>query len=206
MIILPTNVAPNGAEPYFVDSGGWQVPALGGGDATRVDRLGDRHGLSVSMPPMRLNDPKRGIHARVWVSRLKRGTGEGVRMRFPQPGWVPNLPIDGSVRVAQVAQATLLQVQGAGAGNIIPEGAFITLVRGSDGRRFLHSVNGDVVVDGNGFATIGLHPRLRYGPQVGDLVLFQRPEIEGRLLGDRQSWTLELARTVGLSFEIEELA
>ena len=205
MITLPDNIGPNGAEPYFLDSGGWQVPALGGGDATRVDRLGDRHGISVSLPPMRVHDPKRGIHGRVWISRLKRGMAEGVRIRFPQPGWIPAVPVDGTVRVAQVAQAVLLQIAGAGApGLVLPEGMFITLIRAVDGRRFLHSLNGDTVVDGNGWATIGVHPRLRYAPQPGDLVLLQTPEIEGRLLGNKQTWTLDLARTRGRSLEIEE--
>lgn len=205
MIILPTNIGPNGAEPYFIDSGGWQVPSIGVGDSTRVDRLGDRHGISVSLPAMRWNDDRRGIHARQWVSRLKRGVAEGVRLRFPQPGFMPATAATATIAVNQVAQAVLVQITGGGADATLLEGMFVSLVRASDGSRFLHSVNADVVLDANGAGLVGLHPRLRHAPKAGDLVLLHYPEIDGRLIGDRQSWTLDLARTVGLQFEVEEL-
>lgn len=202
MIDLPIWPAPNGAEPYFLDAGGWQLPSIGGGNAVRIDRLGDRHGISVSMPPMRLRDDNRGIHAMEWISRLKRGCSEGVRIRFPQPG--VTRPANATVRTATNAQATLIPVQGV-PGTIYREGIFFSLVNATTGQRYLHSVNTQAVLDGAGQGTISVHPRTRIAAAVGWQLLFDYPTIEGRLMGEQQKWTLELARTVGLQFDIEEI-
>jgi hypothetical protein len=106
MIDLPNTPEPRSAEPYAIDAGGWQIPAVSGGVATRIDRLGDKHGLRVTMPPMHLLDGATQRHAMVWIQRLKRGMAEGVRMKFPQPGLT--LPPNGIVRAAAQAQSTLI--------------------------------------------------------------------------------------------------
>lgn len=203
MIDLPSWPEPQTAEPYFMDAGGWQVPSIGGGDAVRINRLGDRHGLSVKMPPMKFNDPAGLAHARIWISRLKRGMSDGVRIKFPQPDFAP--PANGVVRTATAAQATLLPVTLA-AGQTYREGTFFALVNAATGRRYLHSLNADAVMDGGGAGTISVHPRTRVAAAVGWQVLFNPPAIEGRLIGDSQKWSLEMARTVGLEFVIEEIA
>lgn len=201
MIDLPTWPEPQSAEPFFIDAGGWQLPSISAGTAIRIDRLGDRHGLRVKMPPMKFNDPANLAHARVWISRLKRGVAEGVRIKFPQPDFT--LPANAVVRTAAAAQATLLPVTGA-AGFTYREGTFFALVNAATGKRYLHSLNADAVMDGAGAGTLSVHPRLRVNAVVGWQLLFSPPAIEGRVTGDRQSWSLEMARTVGLEFEIEE--
>lgn len=201
-VILPSWPEPMSAEPYFLDSGAWQEPALGEGDAVRIDRLGDKHGLRVKMPPMKFNDPKGLAHARVWIQRLKRGMSEGARMKFPQPDYVP--PASGTVRTATVAQATLLPVTLA-AGVTYPEGIYCTIVNSATGRRYLHSLNSDAVMNGAGQGQLSLLPRLRVATVVGWDVLFSPPEIEGMIVGNEQRWTLEMARTVGLEFDIKEI-
>lgn len=203
MIILPDWPHPAQAEPYFLDSGSWQIPSIGGGAALRINRLGDRHGLNVTMPEMKFNDPAGLAHARVWISRLKRGVAEGVRMRFPQPDYeiaLPNL-----VCGVAPANATLLPFTGGTPGLVIPEGVFCSITDASQGKIFLHSVNSQLTIDGSGNGTLSLHPRLRTGLGASDTISFSPPVIEGRLIGEERQWSLSQARTVGLSFQIEEI-
>lgn len=206
MIDLPLNPQPNGAEPYFLDFGGWQVPPMGG-PATRIDRLGDRHGVQVSLPPMRFDDDKRGIHAREWISRLKRGMSEGVRLTFPQPGFVPaqGLSRIGAIGVAAAAGATSINIKGLAENVALEEGMFFSVVD-ANGRHFLHSIAEARTVDPGGAEWCPIFPRLRTSFAVDAPVHMGTPKIEGRVVGDRFSWTLELARTVGLQFAIEENA
>ena len=200
-VILPTWPEPQSAEPFAIDAGGWQDPALEG-PAVRIDRLGDKHGLRVRMPPMKFNDPAGLAHGRVWIQRLKRGLSEGVRMKFPQPDFAP--PPNGVVRLETAAQSTLLPVA-LGAGLTYREGTVCSIVHFGTGQRFLHSLNSDAVMDGAGNGTISLWPRLRLRVYVGWSILFNPPEIEGKLAGREQNWTLDMARTVGLEFEIREV-
>ena len=204
MIDLPNTPGVQSAEPYFLDMGGWQTPSIGGGDAIRIDRLGDRHGVSFRLPPMKFNDPAGLAHARVWIQRLKRGLSEGVRIRFPQPDYTP--PLASANLGATAAQSTLIGISGAPANVLIPEGIGCTIVKAATGRRYFHSVNSDMNTGAGGAGNLSIHPRTRTTLVVGDTIIFSPCQIEGRLIGDRQSWTLETARTVGLEFQIEEIA
>lgn len=201
-VVLPTWPEPQSAEPFFLDGGGWQEPAIGEGDAVRINRLGNKHGLRVRMPPMKFNDPKGLAHGRVWIQRIKRGMSEGARMKFPQPDYA-TLP-NGTVRTATVAQATLVPVTLA-ADTTYPEGVYCSLVHAPTGRRYLHSLNSDAVMNGAGQGTLSLFPIVRIPLTVGWSVLFDPPEIEGMIVGNEKAWTLEMARTVGLEFEIREV-
>lgn len=202
MIDLPTWPEPQSAVPYFLDQGGWQTPENGGGNAIRLDRLGDRHGLTVRMPPMKFNDAAGLAHARVWIQRLKRGMSEGVRMKFPQPDYVP--PLGTITTGVAAAQAVLVPFTGAPAVTI-PEGIFCTLWDVETGQGYLHSVSTELVVGGGGAGTLSVHPRLRRSFSA-DQIRFGPPSIEGRLIGNQQDWTLEMSRTVGLEFQIEEIS
>src|SRR3546814_3371142 len=63
VIVLPSDPAPNGATPMLRDFGGTLTPFLGGPEQ-RINRLGTRLGIRVSMPPMRNGD-----NGRIFVSR-----------------------------------------------------------------------------------------------------------------------------------------
>lgn len=205
MIDLPSWPEPASAVPYFMDQGGWQVPANGGGDAIRLDRLGDRHGITVRMPVMKFNDPAGLAHGRIWIQRLKRGLSEGVRMKFPQPDYTIPAGLGTLSTGAAAAQAFLLPFTGGTGGVIIPEGIYCTVVDAESGRGYLHSVTTQLTIAGGGAGTLSLYPRLRRAFAVPDQIKFNPPTIEGRLMGRSQEWTLETARTVGLEFQIEEI-
>src|SRR3546814_1410678 len=70
VIVLPSDPAPNGATPMLRDFGGTLTPFLGGPEQ-RINRLGTRLGIRVSMPPMRNGD-----NGRIFVSRLLQARSE----------------------------------------------------------------------------------------------------------------------------------
>src|SRR3546814_21050696 len=98
--------------------GGWQQGR--GGDAVRLDQLGDRHGVVVRLPPMKFDDPVTARHGRLWISSLKRGMSEGARVRFIQPDYTP--PLTSANLTTTAARATLIAVSGSTPNGPLPEG------------------------------------------------------------------------------------
>lgn len=201
-VILPTKPAARVSEPYFLDMGGWQQGR--GGDAVRLDQLGDRHGVVVRLPAMKFNDPANQRHGRLWISRLKRGMSEGARVRFVQPDYTP--PLTGADLTTTAAQATLIAISGATPNVVIPEGIGCTIIKAATGRRYFHTVSADLNTGGGGAGNLSIHPRTRVSLVNGDTISFAPLEIEGRIVGDEQRWTFDELRTVGIEFQIEEIA
>lgn len=199
-ILLPGFPSPNGAQPRFLDSGGYQEPAFQG-VTTRLDRLGDRWELPVSMPPMKW---WRAGLARVWVNRLVLGRRFRVVMPFPQPGGqAPGHNFATAAAVA-VTGSSVVVLNGTGSPTYL-EGQFVSHLQVASGRRYLYQVAADANVGGveNG-VQVNLSPRIRGKVSVGDVFEFANPKIEGFPQGDSTQWTLELARTVGLEFTVRE--
>lgn len=196
---LPLTPQPNHAEPRFLDSGGYQKPVLQG-EVTRLDRLGDKFALDVNMPPMKWN--KNGT-ARIWVSRLIRGRSLRVFMPFPQPGFTPPGNDAATAAVGSNTGAVGVDIQGL-PGVTVLEGQFVSHLQVGTGRRYLYQVSQDANMGVDGRALVRFWPRLRGTVAVGDIFEFANPKIEGYPGGDTQSWTLELALTVGLAFTVEE--
>src|SRR3546814_160979 len=86
VIVLPSDPAPNGATPMLRDFGGTLTPFLGGPEQ-RINRLGTRLGIRVSMPPMRNGD-----NGRIFVSRLLQAKQDRLLMDWPQPGFTIGAP------------------------------------------------------------------------------------------------------------------
>lgn len=206
-VFLPTFPAPQSAEPYFMDAGGVQK-SMAGGEDMRLDRLGDRFGLSVTLIPMRWNDMSTAEQtraARVWVVRLVQGISQGAVMPWPQPGFVPpgNVTIVGAPAVSGASQ---VQANQAGPAVTLLEGQFVTHIRKATGRRYLYQVRADTVLPANGAAVVPLWPRVRGPMAIGDELNFAKPTIEGLVRGDQQSWSLAVTRLAGIGFRIEERA
>ncbi len=195
-VILPTSPAPtDGTQPSFLDWGGTLRPIFGGA-LQKLRRLGDRFAISVVMPPMTNADS-----GRVWIARLIRGRGEGVVLPWPQPGFDPGAPGAPLVKGANQSGSTLA-IDGFAPGYQVVEGQFFSIVHG--GRRYLHVATADVVASAQGEATVSFSPMLRIKPADNAVCEFAQPMIEGLLGGDEQSWTPSAARTVGLTFSIQE--
>lgn len=206
-VVLPTFPAPQSAEPFFIDAGGVQT-SIAGGEDMRLDRLGDRFGLQVSLIPMRWHDlttAQQTRAARVWVTRLIQAVSQGGILPFPQPGFRP--PGNPSTAAAGAGSgASQVQVVQVGPGVTLLEGQFVTHIRAATGRRYLYQVRADTVLPANGAAVVPLWPRIRGPIAAGDVLEFAKPTIEGLVRGDKTSWSLAASRLAAISFTIQERA
>src|SRR3546814_4146800 len=88
----------------------------------------------------------------------------------------------------------------------LPEGIGCTIIKAATGRRYFHTVSADLHTGAGGAGNLSVHPRTRVSLVVGDTVSFSPLEIEGRIIGEEQRWTFDELRTVGIEFQIEEIA
>lgn len=195
MIDLPDWPRPNDANPGLVDWGAFLTPALGG-PVQRINRIGSRFKIAVSMPP--LPSKKEG---RIFVSRLIRGKQEGVRMRFPLLDFDPGAP--GVVKVSGSGQAgSTLNVKGATPNYVFREGQFFSIETG--GKHHLYPVATETIASDTGTASIPLGIMLRRPHLDNDLCHFGKPMIEGFISGDEIGWNLSVERLISLQFDISE--
>lgn len=195
MKILPTSPAPQVATPSYIDFGGTLTPALGGTEQ-RINRLGNRFRLAVTMPPMQNSE-----EGRVFVARLTRGISEGVRMRFPLAGFKPGNPgnpvINGSGQAGRI-----IQLRGFSSGYTVKEGQFFSIEKG--GTHFLYQADEEVSANAAGVMQLTINPLLRVSPSDGDTCHFAEPMIEGLIEGSGQQWDYALDYNVGIDFVIKE--
>jgi hypothetical protein len=195
MIDLPETPAPNGATAALIDFGSFLTPPLGG-PVQRIDRLGTRLKLTVSLPPLR--SAKEG---RIWVSRLIRGKLEGARMPWPLLDFDPGAP--GNVLVNGASQAgSSLIVDGATANYVFREGQFFSIE--TNGVHHIHKVAEETLANSSGQATLPITPMIRVSPANNDVCHFGKPMIEGFIQGSELAWEMALGGFLGLSFEIHE--
>lgn len=195
MIDLPDFPSPNDATPSLVDFGAFLTPALGG-PVQRVNRMGTRFRISVSMPPM----TSRQV-GRVWVSRLVRGKQEGVRMPYPLLDFDPGSP--GTVLINGAGQSgTSLIVDGATPNYIFREGQPFSVL--TSGKHHLYMVSAETIASNTGTATLPITPMLRRQHLNNDPCYFGEPMIEGFIQGDELSWNLSLEHLIGIQFDITE--
>lgn len=194
-IALPTTFAAEDLSPYLVDFGGDLVPILGG-VTQRIDRLGSRWAVEVTLPPM---DPD---EARLWVSRLVQAKAADGYMPWPQPTEVGD---EGVPRVNGAGQAgTVLAIDGLPPGKALKEGWFFSVITG--GRRYLYMIAADVVANASGGAVLTVEPMLRTRPADNAVIELAEPMIEGAIQGDRVGWKIHQLIDYGVSFVLAERA
>jgi len=195
MIILPTWPGARRAVPRVLDFGGILEPTSGA-ETQRMNRLGNRYGVTFEMPALENAD-----QGRVWVNRLVRGQRAGARMEYPLLDFNPGTP--GPFVVNGNGQAgTMVNVRGGAPGYQFKEGQPFNLV--VDGGYYLDFIGADVTADGSGNATITLSQMMRKQPSDGAPLLITQPVVEGWVVDDQVSWELALNRSTGLSFTIHE--
>jgi hypothetical protein len=198
MIDLPDTPAPNGATPALIDFGGVARPALGG-KLLQIVRAGSRFRINVSYPPL---PSKR--EGRVFISRLLRGKSEGVRLEYPllheNQGVSGNPVIDGSGQ-AGIA----INMRGLQPHYTAKEGFWFS-IQDAGGQHYLHNVAGNYSANAAGLLTLECYPPLRTSFANGAKVNFEKPMIEGLIIGDEIAWEMSLDRNLGITFVIEEAA
>jgi hypothetical protein len=180
----------------LIQFGGELTPVLGG-PIQRIDRLGSRFALDINLPPMRVEPDGRRM-----IAKLLRAKQEGARVAVPQVEFdvsAPGTPlVDGAV-----PGGSSLPIKGLTASYAIKEGQWIAVIHG--GRRYVHMVEQQVIADASGDATVTITPMLRTSLSDGDTIEIGKPMIEGWITGNEWAWSLEMARTVGLSFSVIEI-
>ena len=178
-ILLPPYPGLRGAKPRLLDWAGTLTPPLGG-SLQILDRLGSRHAIDLTLPPLPAEP-----HGRAWASKLKQAKRQGALYRFPQYDFRIGAP--GAPAVVGAGQAgTSLILGGFTPRYAIRDGQWFSLV--TAGRRYLYSTSAGIVADGAGNATVQIEPPLRVRPAAGDAAEFAAPMIEGVLSGNEVAW------------------
>jgi hypothetical protein len=192
-VALPTDIAPDSYRPYLIDFGGDLTPPLGGA-VQRLDRLGSRWAVEVTMPSMDRDE------ARVWIARLVKAKHSSALLPWPQSA---DFGAEGAPRVNGAGQSgTVLSIDGLPANKAVPEGLFFAIVTG--GRRYIHQVSAPAVASGGGAVTLSIEPMLRVRPTDNAVVEMAAPLIEGMVQGQEFGWTVDLAQIYGLTFTLSE--
>lgn len=190
-VTLPTGPVQAVAKIRYLDWGGDLVPPLGG-PAQHIDRLGSRHAVDFTLPPI-----GNAAIAMQWCQRLKRAKSQGAIMKYPQPGFTIASGGSPTISGSFAAAATSINMSGLTGG--YSEGQYFGVIH--NGRRYLYSFDNT----GSSLTGIAITPMLRTALTSGDTVEINPPYIEGRLTGDEVSWDVNTARMYGLSFSIEEM-
>jgi hypothetical protein len=184
------------AGPQLIDFGGELVPGIGAA-VQRINRLGNRFGIAVEMPPVP-EEPE----GRILAGLLRLAKTQGALFPFPQPGLeigVPGSPVVNGT----VAGGTSLPVRGLTALYTVRFGQFFSIIHG--GRRYLHSAAAETTANGSGNAVIVLDPTLRTDLADGDVVEMAEPKIEGLLETGNVKWAIRTEPfTDGLGFTVTE--
>lgn len=193
-VVLPSTPAPMVTDWQYIDYGGDLMPPLGGTDQ-RINRNGNRWMVTVQMPVME------ALEAGIWIGALTRGKRYGVRLPLLQPD--VNIGIVGSPLVNGSGQAgDTLNIKGLASGYDLVAGQWFNHVSGGFNYLYKIALAGKAI--GLGTVTATIEPPLRAEAMDNEVLEFDDPVIEGSLIGDGQSWTLDTAAHTGLSFTIRE--
>lgn len=184
---------PDGVEWEVIDFGGTLSGVVGGSDQ-RINRLGNRWRMIVTLASMR------PVEAEAWAAVLTRGLRTGVRMRVPEPDTPTGSP--GDLLVSGAGQAgTALVIDGGTRGHVIRQGKWLSVLTG--GRRYLHKAAVTLQLGATGAGTLEIEPPLRVIPADNAPVEVAVPMIEGLI--EPPSWRIDARRIAeGVTFAIRE--
>ena len=196
VITLPETAVPNDATVLLRDFGGVLTPFLGGPEQ-RINRLGTRFAMSVTLPNKRTKDDALKIQ-----SRLLRGREDRLLMEFWQPGFDTGTP-GAPVVSAAVPSGSSLPLSGLTAGYQIKEGQALSVIHA--GRRYVYMFAADYAVGAGGAVVATIWPMLRTSLAAGDVVEIQKPMIEGLVnSGEEFSWQISVDCMRAFTFKISE--
>ena len=196
-VTLPTCPYPTDYQVLLRDFGAVLTPFLGGPEQ-RINRLGMRFGLRLTMPPM---DADEGM---VYLSRLLQGRQSTVILPWPLLDFDSGTP--GSPLVsAAVASGTAIPIKGLTPGYQVKEGQFFSVIH--SGRRYVYMFTADATANGSGNLSAAIFPLLRTALSTNDVIEIAQPKIEGLVLpGEEISWQIGLDNAREFSFSVLEAA
>lgn len=195
--LLPTTPGYQKSQPHFLDYGVTLSPALGG-VAQRLDRLGSRFALDVTIGGI-----KEGATWRLWAAAMMAGRSAGVAYPWPQPGLVIGTP--GAALIDGAGQSgSTLNLKSMTPGYTIA--ALQAFSIADSGRRYLYLASAAATVLGTGKVALPIFPMLRSSPADATACEFAAPLIEGLLSGAGVNWEHDVDNYVPFSFGISEVA
>lgn len=194
MIILPASPKPNRVTVDNLDFGFNQNRVAA---SVRVDRPGNRHRLTLTWPREQMIPGQR----EAFTAALKRGKRAGVQINVPLTAdqGAPGTPVMNGAGQS----GTVLSLRGLTPGYVLKQDYWLTILR-SDGVAYLHSVFTDATVNGSGNVAVQIEPPLRFPFPDGATVLLQTPYVQGFLVGETFSYSIEEVKMTPLSISIEE--
>ena len=175
-----------------------------GGATQRVLRVGSRFKVSYEFPPMQYEA------GRQWLARLISAEASPAAILFPQRGFQPYSPNATGQTVAVNGPQTsttntggVLSIKNGQAGFELVSGQFFHINASVDGRRYLHQLRDDATVGTDGTVTLNIQPPLRFVPADGDTLEWVNVMLEG-FVAMNWNWTMEMARRIGLKFDVQE--
>lgn len=194
-ITLPTCPVPTDFQPMLRDFGGVLTPFLGGPEQ-RINRLGTRFGLRLTLPPM---GPDEGM---AYIARLLRGRADTVVLPWPLLDFDPGEPGAPLVRTS-ISGGSTIKMKGITAGYAVKEGQFFSVIHGS--HRYVHLFAADGTASGAGTLDVDIFPMLRSPLSTNDVVEIATPKIEGFVSpGEELAWQIGLTNEREVSFSIVE--
>ena len=196
-VTLPTCPYPTDYQVLLRDFGTVLTPFLGGPEQ-RINRLGMRFGLRLTMPPM---DADEGM---VYLSRLLQGRQSTVILPWPLLDFDSGTP--GSPLVsAAVTSGTTIPIKGLTPGYQAKEGQFFSVIH--SGRRHVYMFTADATANGSGNLSAAIFPLLRTALSINDVIEIAQPKIEGLVMpGEEISWQIGLDNAREFSFSVLEAA
>ena len=196
-VTLPTCPYPTDYQVLLRDFGAVLTPFLGGPEQ-RINRLGMRFGLRLTMPPM---DADEGM---VYLSRLLQGRQSTVILPWPLLDFDPGTPGAPLVSAA-VASGTTIPIKGLTPGYQVKEGQFFSVIH--SGRRYVYMFTADATANGSGNLSAAIFPLLRTALSTNDVIEIAQPKIEGLVMpGEEISWQIGLDNAREFSFSVLEAA
>lgn len=194
MIDLPDYPGPAALSWTPIDFGGVVGSELGGSDQ-RINRLGNRWAVTVTMPPL---TPQQALE---WSAALVAGVEEGVRWPIIQVGASTGSP--GAALVDGASQGgKALDVDGVTPGYVARRGMMVAVVTAS--KRYCYKLASTTRANSAGELVLNLTSGLRVSPTDNDSVELAAPKIEG-FLTDAPSWGFDANRLAqGFAFTIRE--
>jgi hypothetical protein len=193
-IQIPRSYGYASASPFMMSAGSTARSPLSG-DATRTNRLGDRFGLTVQYPPLSSD-----LSAMKLIALLNQGLSDGIIMHWPQVGFTPAAMGAPVVNGGNQLGSTLA-IAGVSGGPVLRHGQFGNFTAG--GKLHLFHLTSDVTIAGS-TAPLPIFPMIRKSPATGSSVAFANPQIEGFIEGDGREWTVDRARSVGITLTVVE--
>lgn len=193
-LALPTSPALFEYEPRIFRSGSELSPATGGPDQ-RLDRMGDRYALDVTMPPMTYETSRAWSDLDDWL--------ETCTLRIPQPGLTIGSPGTPLINGADQTGRSLI-LNGLTPGYILRKHQWISIL--TDGRHYCYRARADATADGSGNLTALLRTMLRVPHADNDPVEIAQPVIEGFVTVAEGAWKIDARdRLIRLRFLIKEV-